>query len=90
MTEINVIEELIIPEETDIQSVVTPETPQVVPGEQLYVYIPIAAANKLGIASFDENAFVVENGNVAIKTSYLATLLQNNTAKILDYRTHSA
>lgn len=54
-----------------IETAVIPEVPKVIPNEQLYVYIPVAAKDAAGIALFDENDFDIINGKVFLKNTYL-------------------
>ena len=57
-----------------IEHIVVPEVPNVLPGEQLYVYVPIATAKKLGIIKVGYGLNVV-NGFVSINDSYINNLI---------------
>lgn len=54
-----------------IEDVVVPESPKVLPNEQLHVYVPMASNNQKGIAKFNEGAFEVVDGEVKLKEKYL-------------------
>ena len=54
---------------------IVPEMPDVVPGQNLSVYVPLASNEHPGIATFYNEYFVVINGMVKIKESYLTGLL---------------
>ena len=55
-----------------IYTVVTPDVPKAIPGEQLYVYVPRASFTNSGIAAFDSTQFTIDaNGIVSIKDDYL-------------------
>ena len=67
---------------------IIPESPNVIPGEQLYIYVPIATGGNAGIASFDANDFDLSNGHVKIKEGYLTKLnvvLTSNNSLELSY-----
>lgn len=55
-----------------IYTVVTPDVPKAIPGEQLYVYVPRASFTNPGIAAFDSTQFTIDaNGIVSIKDEYV-------------------
>lgn len=55
-----------------IYTVVTPDVPKAIPGEQLYVYVPRASFTNPGIAAFDSTQFTIDaNGIVSIKNEYV-------------------
>lgn len=53
------------------ETAIIPEVPKVIPNEQLYVYVPVAAKDVAGIVLFDENDFDIVNGKVFLKNTYL-------------------
>lgn len=61
----------------EIDEIVVPEVPKVIPDQELFVYVPIGSYDTAGIVSFDPTYFIVENGRVQAKAS---TNLQNGTA----------
>ena len=54
-----------------IEDVVVPESPKVLPNEQLQVYVPTASNTQKGIAKFNDGPFEVVDGEVKIKEEYL-------------------
>lgn len=60
-----------------IYTVVTPDVPKAIPGEQLYVYVPRASFTNPGIAAFDETQFTIsETAAVSIKDAYVEGAMQ--------------
>ena len=57
--------------ENIIEEIVIPEVPKVIPDQEIYVYVPTASSSKKGVASFNEDNFDVENGQVSIKEEYI-------------------
>lgn len=55
-------------EENVIETVVIPNVPRTMPNEQLYVYMPIASPTNPGIASYNNTHFVIQNGEVSVRT----------------------
>lgn len=51
------------------EKLIIPETPKVIPNEQLMVYIPIATIDNPGIASYDSTYFEIVDGKVMLKTA---------------------
>lgn len=63
-----------------IYTVVTPDVPKAIPGEQLYVYVPRASFTNPGIAAFDSTQFTIDaNGIVSIKNEYITQNEFNET-----------
>lgn len=63
-----------------IYTVVTPDVPKAIPGEQLYVYVPRASFTNPGIAAFDSTQFTIDaNGIVSIKNEYVTQNEFNET-----------
>lgn len=63
-----------------IYTVVTPDVPKAIPGEQLYVYVPRASFTNPGIAAFDSTQFTIDaNGIVSIKNEYVTQNEFNKT-----------
>lgn len=63
-----------------IYTVVTPDVPKTIPGEQLYVYVPRASFTNPGIAAFDSTQFTIDaNGIVSIKNEYITQNEFNET-----------
>ena len=54
-----------------IEDIVVPESPKVLPNEQLQVYVPTASNTQKGIAKFNDGPFEVVDGEVKIKEEYL-------------------
>lgn len=54
-----------------IYTVVTPDVPKTIPGEQLYVYVPQASFTNPGVAAFDQDDFAINDGKVSIKGDYI-------------------
>ena len=46
------------------QETITPDKPKVLDGERVYVYVPRATLDTPGIASYDKDDFVLNNGKV--------------------------
>lgn len=58
-------------EYNEIEDVVIPDSPKVLPGEQNHIYVPIATYDQKGIARFDSRFFEVVDGKVILKTEFL-------------------
>lgn len=54
-----------------IEEAIIPESPKVIPNEQLLVYVPRATSTTPGIASYNNEHFSVEDGEVHIHPSIL-------------------
>jgi hypothetical protein len=62
--------------------VIVPESPNVIPGEQLYLYVPVATGDNAGIASFEEDNFELSEGHVKIKQGYLNNFVKVKLSKL--------
>ena len=58
----------------DIEEVILAEVPNVIPSQEIYVYVPTATYTTKGIASYDSLCFIVKDGKVTINESYAKTL----------------
>ena len=57
--------------ENVIEDLVVPESPKVLPGQPVNMYVPIASGEARGIAKFDTRYFIVDaNGNVRFNLDY--------------------
>lgn len=55
-----------------VEDIVIPESPRVINGQQVYIYVPVASTSSKGISSYYELHFVVdEEGQVQLNTKYL-------------------
>lgn len=66
-----------------IEDIINPESPRVHAKEQVLLYAPLASSDVKGVASFYKEHFVVTDGMVRIKPSYLDTLLSNKVSTML-------
>lgn len=57
------------------QVMVIPEVPNVIPNQELYVYVPQATNSEKGIATFDETSLSVESGKVSVKEDFVKNLI---------------
>ena len=48
----------------DIEEVILAEVPNVIPNQEVYVYVPTATYTTKGIASYDSLCFIVKDGKV--------------------------
>ena len=69
-------------EQNIIEVVVVPEVPKVVPNEEIYVYIPEAANDTKGIASFDSRSINVVAGRASVKDTYVNGLIDVKIQKL--------
>jgi len=61
------------------ETIVTPEVPDVIPAQELYVYVPIATAEKLGIVRPGSGLSIVD-GIVSINDTYVNNLITIGTS----------
>lgn len=54
------------------QTEITPIKPNGLSQERIFVYVPEATNERKGIASFEENQFIVNNGHVELDVGYLS------------------
>ena len=64
------------------EEVIIPESPKVIPNEQLNVYVPVASYTNKGIARFNSQHFTVTDGIVRISNDYMNSLLNKKVDKI--------
>jgi len=57
---------------------VIPEKPAILAQERIFVYVPKVAPNIAGIAKFKSEHFIVSNGEVLLRQSYLTQLILSN------------
>lgn len=60
------------------EEIIIPQAPNVIPNEHLNVYVPTASNEQKGLANFYKEHFVIVDGLVKIKSSYLKEILASN------------
>ena len=65
-----------------IEDIVVPDNPSTVPGEQNFIFVPIATNVQKGVAAFVTENFIVTNGMVAIRTSWLTSFIAAYTGTL--------
>lgn len=70
----------------DIEEVILAEVPNVIPNQEVYVYVPTATYTTKGIASYDSLCFIVKDGKVTINESYAKTLFDKIHGILFVYR----
>ena len=70
----------------DIEEVILAEVPNVIPSQEIYVYVPTATSTTKGIASYDSLCFIVKDGKVTINERYDKILFDKIHGILFVYR----
>ena len=78
--------------ENIIEEIVIPEVPKVIPDQEIYVYVPTASSSKKGVASFNDENFDIENGQVSIKDEYIENVIDEHVGDkvLIDFTVNAA
>lgn len=65
-------------EQNIVNTIVVPDVPKVLPGEQLYVYVPVATFTSPGIIAYNKNQFEINKTVLSIRDDYIKFVMKDS------------
>ena len=72
-------------EQNIVNVMVIPDVPKVLPGEQLYVYVPKASFTSPGIIAYNNTQFRIDGNFLFIREDYVSSGVQQKIAELKQY-----
>ena len=72
-------------EQNIVNVMVIPDVPKVLPGEQLYVYVPKASFTSPGIIAYNDTQFRIDGNFLFIREDYVSSGVQQKIAELKQY-----
>ena len=72
-------------EQNIVNVMVIPDVPKVLPGEQLYVYVPKASFTSPGIIAYNDTQFEIDGNFLFIREDYVSPGVQQKIAELKQY-----
>ena len=72
-------------EQNIVNVMVIPDVPKVLPGEQLYVYVPKASFTSPGIIAYNDTQFEINGNFLFIREDYVSSGVQQKIAELKQY-----
>lgn len=72
-------------EQNIVNVMVIPDVPKVLPGEQLYVYVPKASFTSPGIIAYNDTQFRIDGNFLFIQEDYVSTGVTQKIAELKQY-----
>lgn len=72
-------------EQNIVNVMVIPDVPKVLPGEQLYVYVPKASFTSPGIIAYNDTQFRIDGNFLFIREDYVSTGVTQKIAELKQY-----
>lgn len=72
-------------EQNIVNVMVIPDVPKVLPGEQLYVYVPKASFTSPGIIAYNDTQFRIDGNFLFIREDYVSSGVEQRIAELKQY-----
>ena len=72
-------------EQNIVNVMVIPDVPKVLPGEQLYVYVPKASFTSPGIIAYNDTQFRIDGNFLFIREDYVSPGVQQKITELKQY-----
>ena len=72
-------------EQNIVNVMVIPDVPKVLPGEQLYVYVPKASFTSPGIIAYNDTQFEINGNFLFIREDYVSSGVKQQIAELKEY-----
>lgn len=72
-------------EQNIVNVMVIPDVPKVLPGEQLYVYVPKASFTSPGIIAYNDTQFRIDGNFLFIREDYVSSGVEQRIAELKEY-----